>query len=205
MRARLSVGRTATYARTAKPPAHGNAVPHGTDFGARQRTERTAEGFAVQNEHAHGNVGFAEWVGGVSYPWISMNKHNVFQICSVTMLLLLLLANRGGEGEKERSEAVVVAEGWRVFSSALVRWRGVKRSSMKPSAVLPKWKTTEFAFVMGPLDKRRCCLLQGHHDVSALLADRGGEGEELGSSWSSATASGDFGVCSPFSGSSATV
>jgi hypothetical protein len=59
MRARLSVGRTATYARTAKPPAHGNAVPHGTDFGARQRTERTAEGFAVQNEHAHGNVGFA--------------------------------------------------------------------------------------------------------------------------------------------------
>ncbi|KAK1620732.1 hypothetical protein QYE76_026249 [Lolium multiflorum] len=56
MRARLSVGRTATYARTAKPPAHGNAVPHGTDFGARQRTERTAEGFAVQNEHAHGNV-----------------------------------------------------------------------------------------------------------------------------------------------------
>lgn len=121
-----------------------------------------------------------EWVGGVSYPGISMNEPSVLQICSVAVLLLLLLVGCEDEGE-ECSEPVGGAEGWRGVSSALVRWRGAKRSSMKPSATRPGWKTAEFNSVTGPLDKRRCYLLQGHCVDSALLVGRGGEGEELGS------------------------
>jgi hypothetical protein len=51
--------RTATQARTAKTCTHGNAVPHGKEMHARQRQARTTKAFAVQNGHAHGNIGVA--------------------------------------------------------------------------------------------------------------------------------------------------
>jgi hypothetical protein len=74
-----------------------------------------------------------EWVRGVLYPGISINKLCVLQICSAAVLFLHLLAGRGGEGEMEYGDAVGGAEGWRGFSSDLVQFfRGGRLLSLLP-------------------------------------------------------------------------
>lgn len=61
---------------------------------------------------------------------------------------------------------------------AVVRCQSVVKEAL--SAVLPRWKTAEFASVMGPLDKRCCGLLQ---DRCALSWPAVVVGERSSAAW----------------------
>lgn len=99
-------------------------------------------------------------------------------ICGAALLMSLLLAGHGGEGERRHSLVADRFSGWRGFLSVLARRRGAGRSSSRLSGELPRWKTAENIFEADPLNKRHYRLSGGSCDVIFLSAGRGGEGEE---------------------------
>jgi hypothetical protein len=122
-----------------------------------------------------------EVLTGASSPAISNNKPRVLQILSATLLLLLLLAGHGGEGERHRREAADRFGGWQGFSFAQVRWRGAGRRLLdRTSTVLPRWKKVEIFQKADPLNKRLHRPLSGLRVIFPLSAGRGGEEEEVG-------------------------
>jgi len=109
--------------------------------------------------------------------------------CSVfwfsAMLLLPLLAGRGGEGEGSSGRVgAMFLERWGVPSAQALR-RGARASPAGLSDVLPWWEASDFALqVRLPSNKRfhhrPCSPLGDGLLVFLLLAGRGGEGEDGG-------------------------
>jgi hypothetical protein len=88
---------------------------------------------------------------------ISDNKAQVrvfyFSICGIAVLLLLLLAGRGGEGRLNCSTVAFRSGGGLGFSYVRVHHHGTGHSSTRLCLLILRRKETKFVFEAGALNK----------------------------------------------------
>jgi hypothetical protein len=94
------------------------------------------------------------------------------------VLMLLLSAGRGGEGEKNHSAPNPGPAGGLGFLAVLMLRRRIRWPPRRSASSSPRWKASKLFFEVSPLIRRPCrCLWKGSHgDGWRTLAGPGGEG-----------------------------